>query len=118
METSGPELMVEECGITCDEDGPVLETELEKSSTQWATICPGAPVFARWRNTNYYSGRVTGKGQYDTWNIAFDDGMKCNVSEAHILPILVLGVGFRVFYYSSNEIDKAIIAQVIGQKKT
>ncbi|CAG7703131.1 unnamed protein product [Allacma fusca] len=93
------------------------ETEISKlarSQTLWGTIAIGEWVFARWRDKNYYSGKITQKGLNDTWHIHFEDNMDDVASETHILPIKIIGEKVKAVY-SPDNIYRPSLATVIGQ---
>ncbi|KAF4529177.1 hypothetical protein B566_EDAN017545 [Ephemera danica] len=83
----------EESSITMQQ----AETELDPS-----IIRTGQPVFAKWTDELYYSGKV-GQEQKGKWDIYFDDGAKRQVFEENIMFVDRLPLGQPVFArYQTN----------------
>lgn len=51
----------------------------------------------------------------DTWQIHFEDDMEDVASEAHILPIKILGTGTWTVYCPANEYKPEEVI-IVGQK--
>ncbi|XP_021929935.1 uncharacterized protein LOC110834765 isoform X3 [Zootermopsis nevadensis] len=64
---------------------------------------PGAPVFARWIDKNYYSGVLKEQNKDGRWMVVFDDGKDRLLVEDFIIVVDILSKGQLVYALAEDE---------------
>ncbi|PNF40572.1 hypothetical protein B7P43_G06756 [Cryptotermes secundus] len=91
----------------------VLSTVLEASHLR-----PGAPVFARWTDKKYYSGRLKEKSKDGRWVVLFDDGKVKSLVEDFIIVVDRLSKGQLVYALVEDEDYMSGVIVTVQKKPT